>query len=107
MSLINSQEIEAVVKLSGPERYVYFIKRVADKERVWSLKNKDGWALASDSAGNEVVPIWSHSEYAKLCTNDEWRNCFPEAISLQDWMNKWIPGMIKDKKNRGISYYSI
>lgn len=102
MSPINSSEIESVVNLPGPQRYSYFIKRVSDTEKVWSLKSKDGWVLASDSNDNEIVPVWSHVEYAKLCTNDEWRNCFPEVINLRDWMAKWIPGMIKDKKKIGV-----
>ena len=102
MYQINSKEIESVVSLSGPERYSYFIKRVVDLEKVWSLRNKEGWGLASDSIGNEVVPVWSHVEYAKLCINDEWRNCLPEAINLQEWMDKWIPGMIKDRRKVGV-----
>ena len=98
MTSINSHEIESVVRLSGPERYAYFIKRVVDAEKLWSLKNKDGWILASDIYGSQVVPVWSHAEYAKLCANDEWRNCSPATINLRDWIDKWIPGMIQDKR---------
>ena len=102
MSRIKSQEIESVVNLVGAERYSYFIKKVADSEKLWSLKNKDGWVLASDSDGKQVVPVWSHIEYAKLCMNDEWRDCSPEVINLREWMDRWIPGMIKDKKKVGV-----
>ena len=98
MSSINSKEMESVVRLSGSKRYGYFIKRVVYMEKLWSLRNQDGWVLASDPSGNQVVPVWSHTEYAKLCINDEWSNCYPGFIDLRDWMNKWIPGMINDKR---------
>ena len=100
--MINIREIESVVNLAGSERYSYFIKRVADSQKVWSLRNKDGWVLASDVGGNEVVPVWSHIEYAKLCVNGEWQNCVPEFINLQNWLDRWIPGMIKDKRKVGV-----
>lgn len=103
MSLIKSREIESVVKLTAPERYTYFIKKAADLEEIWSLKNKEGWVLASDSEGHEIVPVWSHAEYAKLCTNNNWRDCSPEVINLRDWIDKWIPGMTKD--NRKIAVF--
>ncbi|MCB9772136.1 MAG: DUF2750 domain-containing protein [Candidatus Omnitrophica bacterium] len=102
MAILSIHEIQSVVNLAGAERYSYFIKRVADSEKVWALRNKDGWVSALDANGNEVIPVWSHSEYAKLCANDEWKDCAPRFIILQDWLDRWIPGMIKDKRRVGV-----
>ncbi len=98
MSKLNSREIESVINLPASARYQYFIKKIADLEEVWSLKNADGWVLAFDTNKDEVVPVWSHAEYAKLCIADQWKDCSPKSINLEDWMGRWVPGMIKDKR---------
>ena len=41
---INQKQIDAVLKLSGAERYQHFVKKIADWEEVWGLY-QDGWAL--------------------------------------------------------------
>jgi hypothetical protein len=46
-----------MLSLSESERYAYFVKKAADWEEIWRLKTEDGWILAGDDQGNELVPI--------------------------------------------------
>lgn len=39
-----NKEAENVLKLDNRKKYEYFIKKVADFEEVWSLRDEDGWA---------------------------------------------------------------
>ncbi len=97
MSLdINDHEFTAVVSLPAPRRYAYCIKRVADWYEIWSLRTDDGWALAHDDEGNEVIPIWPAARYAAACSKGYWSNDKPKAICMDDWLQKWIPGMLQD-----------
>jgi hypothetical protein len=64
---MHDKEFESVLALSGSERYAYFVKRVADWAELWSLKTEDGWVLAGDDAGHELVPIWPHQRFAMAC----------------------------------------
>lgn len=96
---INEKEFTSVVHLAAPERYTHFIKRVADRQEVWSLYADGGWALVGDDNGNELVPVWPHEEYAVACAKDKWTGYRPQVIELRAWMKRWIPGMIKDKRN--------
>jgi hypothetical protein len=93
---LNDKEYQAVVKLGGRERYSYLVKKAADQERLWSLWQDSGWALASDSEGQEAVPIWPHERYAAQCANEEWQGFEPKEIALQAWLSRWIPGMARD-----------
>jgi hypothetical protein len=93
---INAKEISSVLALPAPRRFEYFVKRVADWREVWSLRNEDGWVLASDDSGCELVPVWPHSEYARACANNEWIGTEPYAIDLGAWLDKWTPGMVRD-----------
>jgi hypothetical protein len=98
----NPKEIENVAKLNPFERYRYFIKKVADWREVWSLWN-DGWVLMADPEGIEVVPVWPHAKFAELCAIAEWNEYSARPIGLEEFLNKWIPGMARD--NRGIAVF--
>lgn len=91
-----NKKIENILKISEQERYNYFIRKVADFEQVWGLSN-DGWALLGDNDGNRILPLWSESEFAELCAVDQWKEYKPEVITLDNFIEKWIPGMLKDK----------
>ena len=67
---IHKKEFENVLKMNGPERYNYFIQKVADWEEVWGLKAEDGWAMVGDPNSNECIPFWPHPEYAQVCAMD-------------------------------------
>ncbi len=93
---VSDKEYESVILLSGEKRYSYFVKKVADWEEVWSLRNQDGWVLAADAFGSQVIPVWPHERYAQACLTQEWQDCTPAVIDLDAWMKRWIPGMIQD-----------
>ena len=101
---LSEQELISVLSLSGAKRYSYFIKKVADWEEVWSLRNQDGWILATESSGRELIPVWPHERFAQVCVTGEWQDCEPAVIELSIWMERWIPGIVKD--GRQIAVFS-
>ncbi len=92
---INEKEFQAVLALPDTRRYEYFVKRVADREEVWSLWN-DGWLLAGDDQGNEIVPVWPHPTFAEACALEEWADSQPRAVEISAWLERWLPGMARD-----------
>ena len=46
-----SKEVNAMLKKSGRDRYVYSIKRIADQDEAWTLKDGDGIIRTVDDAG--------------------------------------------------------
>lgn len=99
------KEINAVIRLSGQKRYEYFIKKVADNEEVWGLYN-NGWAMTEDSKGNQLIPFWPKIEYANLCAIEDWEDYNPKSIDLDDFINKWIPGMRNDGIKISVFWYN-
>ncbi len=93
---INNKEIESLLTLSGTVRYEHFVKRVADWEEVWSLRDKKGWVLSENDEGVKSIPVWPHPEYAKLCAEESWKGNKPSSIELQEFMENWLPGMETD-----------
>ena len=87
---ISEKEIKSVSALENFKRYQYLIKRVADREKMYSLKSQeDNWAI-STVENNELFPIWSSPEFAKNCAIDKWNNFKVEEISLIRFQNDLI-----------------
>lgn len=89
------KEVEAILALSGPRRYDYFIKTVAEHEEVWGLYN-DGWALAGTDDGIEVFPVWPQKVYAEMCIEKGWGDNQAKAINLFEFIEDLIPELLED-----------
>jgi len=101
MKGINRKVIN-VINLSAPERYSYFVRKIADFEEVWGLYN-EGWALV-ESNGSSVLAFWPECEFAELCADGIWKNYTPKKITLEDFKEKWLVGMVKDKTEAAVFY---
>ncbi len=91
-------EIEAMIGADGRRRYEYFIHRVGDTRRVWSL-HADGWAALGDDEGKKLFPLWPHRKYAERFKKEEWEGYTPQAIDLDPFIDEWLPKM----KESGVS----
>lgn len=96
-SEMRDKEFESVMKLAAPARYEYTIKRIADRQEVWSLW-KDGWVLLGADDGRELVPVWPHARFGAAYAIGDWADREPRAIELSAWTERWIPGMTRDRR---------
>ena len=95
---MHDKEYGNVVVLPDFDRYTYMCAKFGDWREVWSLRNANGWILAGDDEGREGVPVWPHARFAEACAAGSWQGCTPAVIALDDWMNKWLPGMERDNR---------
>jgi len=90
------KEVDAVLALSGPRRYDYFIKKVAENEELWGLFN-DGWALAGTDEGQEVFPVWPEKVFAEMCIEKGWDDNKAKPINLFEFMEDLLPELNEDR----------
>lgn len=93
---MNAKKNDNILKLSTEERYDYFVRKVADFEEVWGLKENDGWALLGDNNGRVLFPVWPEKEFAEICAIDTWSAYEPIAIDLDDFLEILSPRIKKD-----------
>jgi hypothetical protein len=93
---MSAREIDAVLRLEPERRYEHFIKRVADFEQVWSLKHPNGGWVCGAAGAQESMPAWPHRAYADLMADGEWKAAAAAAISLDESLGKWLPGLARD-----------
>jgi len=92
---VNPKQIEAVLRLTAPERYSHFIKKVVGWKQLWALYD-DGWAMSETKDGILVLPLWPEKEYAELCSSGDWSNFKPRCIELDDVLDNMIP-MLRER----------
>jgi hypothetical protein len=100
---IDTRQLQAVVMLPGPQRYEYFIERVAETGVVWSLY-RDGWALAKKEDGTLVFPLWPDSDFAQLCADYEWAGYQPQSFALAELVDELLPQLEQDGIVTGVFY---
>ena len=91
--LVNDREFESVIALPAPERYGHFIKRVADNQELWALRDAEGWLLLGDDEENEAFPVWPAERYAVAYGEAQGMAEKPEAIELSTWMEEMLPDL--------------
>jgi hypothetical protein len=77
-----------------------FVARVREGRTVWLLRGKDGIRVSGsnedgddDGIDTTVFPVWSDRAYARRCAAGEWRDSEPFPVTIEDFMQAWLPGM--------------
>jgi hypothetical protein len=100
---IDTRQLQAIVMLPGPQRYEYFVKRVAETGVVWSLF-RQGWALAKKEDGTLVFPLWPDQEFATICADYEWTGYAAQSFALDELIDELLPQLELDGIVTGVFY---
>jgi hypothetical protein len=93
---MNEKEFGSVLGLPAPRRYAYFIKKVADGDTMWGLRDRDGWVTTMDDDGNLHLPLWPHPDFAAACATAEWVGAEPAAIDVDEWVEGGAESLERD-----------
>ena len=86
------------VTTQAEENHARFIREVRDSGLVWGLKSDQGWAVceSNEYEDTDVYPFWSDRSSAALHCTDEWAVYEPTSLSLEIFLETWLPGMAED-----------
>lgn len=107
---ITDKEIEAVSNLDAFQRYQYFIKRVADSEKMYSLHDKNEYFALAAVGDRTVFSVWSAPEFALINAIGEWNTFSVKEISLEEFEdelidkieeNQWLINVFSIKEKSG------
>jgi hypothetical protein len=99
----SQERMQAVLRLPAVRRYSYFLQRVVESGEVWGLDG-EGWALALDDAGRDVLPLWPAPEFAAICATRLWSGFEPRPIKLQVLMDNVLPQLEEEGMPVGIFF---
>ncbi|MGO1245885.1 MAG: DUF2750 domain-containing protein [Oceanisphaera sp.] len=87
----------AAEKMHDNERYNHFVNKVVEHQEMWILTDEHGCMMLTSDEDEDCIPMWPHADYAKTWAVDDWAACQPEAINMQTWQSRWLPGMEEDE----------
>ena len=99
----SQDRLQAVLRLPAARRYSYFLQRVVESGEVWGLDG-EGWALALDDSGRDVLPLWPAPEFAAICATRLWSGFQPRAIRLKDLVENVLPQLEEEGMPVGIFF---
>jgi hypothetical protein len=75
-----------------------FLSQATASGEVWGLYGKGGWAVteSEDDPDRVVYPFWSERADAAAHCSGDWSHFKPKAITLDDLLERWLPGMSGD-----------
>ena len=86
--------------------YSQFLQDAIATGCVWGLEGPDGWALCDSELypDSQVMPFWSQPEYAQCHCVDEWQIYQVVAVSTEEFLDEWLPGMHDDQFMVGVNW---
>ena len=92
---MSDAKLGGVLELSPPRRHAWFLQRARETGEVWGLY-LEGWALAVDEEGRDVLPLWPTQETAGLCATRMWAGYEPQRIPLVELLDELLPELARE-----------
>ena len=92
---MSDPRLQAVLELPPARRHAWFLQRVRESGEVWGLY-AEGWALAFDDEGRDVLPLWPTSTAARLCATHLWEGFEPRPIPLSKLVEELLPDLAEE-----------
>jgi len=92
---LSPDQLHSIYDMPAEQRYDYFIDQLITLKAAWGLCSDTGWLVLPDE-DEEHLPVWPHAQLASAWAAGDFSDCQPKAISLDDWLVKWLPGMKQD-----------
>ncbi|OUJ68579.1 hypothetical protein BXP70_27850 [Hymenobacter crusticola] len=68
---MNPHKRQAILNLPAPERYGYLLRKVADFEAIWLIRDPEGITMLTDDSGQAMLPVWPEQAFAALLLTGE------------------------------------
>lgn len=95
MQEVSTEDFISISKLSPEERANVMLKQIVELEHLWGLFGKEGWLLLQ-AEEDTCLPVWPTESFATAWEKEDFPDCKPQQIQLNDFLEQWLPGMQKN-----------
>ncbi|NKF50914.1 DUF2750 domain-containing protein [Shewanella sp. WXL01] len=89
------KSVSELVNATPEARYDYLVEQVKTTKQIWTLQDQDGCVMLT-TEDEDCIPMWPSEETANLWAVDDWKNCEPLMIPLEEFQARWVRGMEDD-----------
>ena len=100
---MHPKQYENVLSLSSRDRYLHFVGKVADWEKLWGLYEvNDGWLLRTSPDNTKYISVWPHPAYANEISKEYYPNYKEKVINIQEFMDDFLPKLKEENIKVGV-----
>lgn len=100
---MHRKRIDNLIKLSANDRYEYFIRTAAEKEKIWCIVVDDKFVTTIDfDEDDEVFFVWPHEEVAQICCRQEYMEANARIVPLQ--LDFFLKSVVPEMSSKGILF---
>ncbi|WP_100641692.1 DUF2750 domain-containing protein [Alteromonas facilis] len=92
---LSSEEFLRVTRLTPEQRFDYFLEHLKTIPVIWGLFGKNGWVMV-ESENELCLPIWPHHDFVVGWERDDFPECEPKSIELEEFLSVWAEGLAKN-----------
>ncbi|SHH26005.1 DUF2750 domain-containing protein [Ferrimonas marina] len=92
---MNTEQLNDFYSQNSQQRYDTTIAAIKEQQQLWTLADDQG-CVVLDTGKEQCLVMWHDEALAKNWASGEFERCEALAISLEDFMAKWVPGMSED-----------
>jgi Protein of unknown function (DUF2750) len=83
-----------------------FRREAPGAERVFSIRDEDGFPAPQDADGTRALPFWSKASRAErvITLVGAYRGFDVVEVGLDDWLERWLPALQRDGLLVGINW---
>lgn len=84
----------------------HFFNEVVKDGLVWAIHDDSGFPAPLNGSGERAMPFWSLESRAQkvIASVATYRNFTPHKLTLQEFTDRWLPGLEKDGLVVGINW---
>jgi hypothetical protein len=86
---MHPDKIRNIFNLSSEDRYGYFIRKVADSEEVWLIKDGDSFPALGDNEEQVTIPVFPEQEFARCLLTSDWQTYSVKKMEVHDFID-WL-----------------
>lgn len=86
---------QEIISATPQKRIEITVDAIKNNQAIWILTDADGCVMLTTD-DEDGIPVWPEEALAAMWATEEWEDCKPLKLSFDDWMKKWVPGMLSD-----------
>ncbi len=93
---MSTENIKRFYSQNSEQRYDVVIAEAKAQGKLWTLADDQGCVIVESGKDEQCLVVWHDEAIAADWAQNDFEGCRPLAISLEDFIAKWAPGMTQD-----------
>lgn len=92
---MNARKRESICQLPAHERYGYLMRKAADTEAIWVIRDGSQMVMLGEGTAKKLIPVWPEKAFAEHHLTGTWAGYRVEEMAVDDFLD-WLDQLQKE-----------